>query len=82
MPKGLRYSVNRLCGYMVFLCLGLTSDVFYPTELLQGRLQMSVAQLWQGAHFICGNQETHPSAASGVSIYIYLSNVVLAEKLV
>lgn len=41
--------------------------VFLLTELPQGGVQMSLAQLRQGANFFSRNKETYPCAPSGVS---------------
>lgn len=41
--------------------------VFLLVELPQGDLQMSLAQLRQGANFFSRNKETYPRAPSGVS---------------
>lgn len=43
------------------------SSVLSLTELLQKCVQVSMAQLWQGAHIFSWNKKTHPCAASGVS---------------
>lgn len=34
--------------------------MFLPAELGEGSLQVSVAQLWEGAHVGGGNQTSHP----------------------
>lgn len=40
-----------------------TDAVFPPAELGEGNLQVSVAQLWEGAHVGGGNQTSHPDDA-------------------
>lgn len=37
------------------------------SELVQRCVQVSLAQLWQGADVLRWNEKTHPCAASGVS---------------
>ncbi len=67
--KTVSLSASVLC-----ICFCLTfSPVLYMwcalslTELFQRRVQVSVAQLWQGANVVSWNKKTYPCAASGVS---------------